>query len=158
MKLLPPGQVAAFGILKVGNEINVVKPKFTQSFLLMHWNGAVTGGKWERCWSGRARDPRCVDHLRPQGGGGPRLGSLQGSHGPASRSCRESKDLLRVSCGLTSVPYFPSAISFRVPTPVNKSGTNEIPFINKIMGVSLQSQISRPLTLPLLPSHASNFS
>lgn len=29
-KLLPPGQVATSGILKVGNEINIVKQKFMQ--------------------------------------------------------------------------------------------------------------------------------
>ena len=101
MKLLPPGQVAAFGILKVGNEINVVKSRFTRSSFLMHWNGAVTGRKWERGWTGRLVLDGLVDCLPPRDGEGPRPGSPQGLYPPCS--CGESRDQPGVPCGHTSV-------------------------------------------------------
>lgn len=83
MKLLPPGQVAAFGILKAGNEINVVKSRFMRSFLLMHWNGAVTGLKWERGWTGMLVLGGLTDCLPPRDGEGPQLGLHTGSSLPA---------------------------------------------------------------------------
>lgn len=91
----PGGQVAAFGISKAGNEINVVGLKFKQSSLLRRWNRAVTGGRRERRWPARACAPwsSLVDHLPPRGLGGLRwLRSLQSSLGPANRTHGESRD------------------------------------------------------------------
>ena len=49
----------------------------------MHWNGAVTGWKWERGWTGRLVLRGLVDCPPPRDGEGPQLGLHKGSTLPA---------------------------------------------------------------------------